>query len=70
MPNKPNPMIVVFQDSVQQPRIRVDSPGERAVSAEILDPITLIRDIAFQAGLEIDDAQIPDSIVISVPAGA
>jgi hypothetical protein len=65
-----NPNITIFQDAAQIPRLRCDAPGERAVSAEITDPMTLIRDIAFQCGLEVDDATLPDSIVISVPAGS
>lgn len=67
--DKPNPLIIVFQDSVQQPRLRVDAPGERAVSAEIIDPLELIREIAFQAGFETDDSVV-GQVTISLPPGS
>jgi hypothetical protein len=48
-------------------RISVDAPGVAAVSAPVGDPMEFIRVFASQAQLEYDDAQLPDSIVISVP---
>jgi hypothetical protein len=51
-------------------RISVDAPGVAAVSAPVGDPMEFIRVFASQADLEYDDAQLPDSIVISVPPGS
>jgi hypothetical protein len=51
-------------------RISVDAPGVAAVSAPVGDPMEFIRVFASQAQLEYDDAQLPDSIVISVPPGS
>jgi hypothetical protein len=51
-------------------RISVDAPGVAAVSAPVGDPIEFIRTAANQLGLEVDDSTLPDSIVVSVPAGA
>jgi hypothetical protein len=51
-------------------RISVDAPGVAAVSAPVGDPMEFIRTFAFQADLEYDDAQLPDSIVISIPPGS
>jgi hypothetical protein len=51
-------------------RISVDAPGIAAVSAPVGDPMEFIRAFAFNAGLEYDDAQLPDSIVISIPPGS
>jgi hypothetical protein len=64
-----NPMITHFQDAVGEQRIRVDAPGERAVSAVITDPIDLIHRIADQCGLEVDDS-LDGQITISIPPGA
>jgi hypothetical protein len=49
-------------------RISVDAPGVAAVSAPVGDPMEFIRVFASQAQLEYDDAQLTDSIVISVPS--
>jgi hypothetical protein len=51
-------------------RISVDAPGVAAVSAPVGDPMEFVRVFASQADLEYDDAQLPDSIVISVPPGS
>ena len=64
-----NPMITHFQDATGLQRIRVDAPGERAVSAVITDPLDLIHRIAEQCGLEVDDT-LDGQITISIPPGS
>lgn len=61
--------IKTWRDAEGAAHIRVDTPGERAVSARIEAPLALIRDIANDAGLEIDDS-VPDAITLSWPAGS
>jgi hypothetical protein len=51
-------------------RVSVDAPGVAAVSAPVGDPLEFIRAFAQNADLEYDDAQLPDSIVISIPPGS
>jgi hypothetical protein len=53
-----------------EPRISVDAPGVAAVSAPVGDPMNFVTVAANQLGLEVDDSTLPDSIVVSVPAGA
>jgi hypothetical protein len=48
--------------------IRVDTPGERAVSAKIGNPFDMLRMIAFYEDMEYDDSD-ESRIVISIPPG-
>jgi hypothetical protein len=63
-------LLVVVLVVILALRISVDAPGVAAVSAPVGDPMEFIRVFASQADLEYDDAQLPDSIVISVPPGS
>lgn len=45
--------IEVYRNDAGELRIRVDSPGERAVSASISDAAALIMEIADEAGLTV-----------------
>ncbi len=47
-------------------RIRVDAPGERAVSAPVPDVLALIVELAKTAGFEVDDT-VPGEVYISWP---
>jgi len=51
-------------------RVSVDAPGVAAVSAPVGDPMSFVTVAANQLGLEVDDSNAPDSIVVSVPPGA
>lgn len=46
--------------------VRVDAPGERAVSAPVTDVAALIVELATKAGFEVDPA--PGEVYISWPA--
>lgn len=46
--------------------VRVDAPGERAVSAPIADPQAFLVDVAKKAGYEVDDT-IPGDLYVSWP---
>lgn len=48
--------------------VRVDAPGERAVSAPILDPAAFIVEVARMAGFDVDE-QAPGEVYISWPSG-
>lgn len=64
-------IVFVFEDG--EYRVRVDAPGERAVSAPIPDPLRFIIDAADDLDLEVDDSQNVDGlgpVTISVPPGA
>lgn len=66
MSKRPARSIEVFtlEDVVH---IRVDAPGERAVSAPIDDVLGLIRDLAKEAKFEVDDT-VPGELYVSWPA--
>lgn len=46
--------------------VRVDAPGERAVSAPVPDPVALIVDLAKKAGFDVDDT-VRGELYISWP---
>jgi len=46
--------------------VRVDAPGERAVSAPVPDVLALIVELAKTAGFEVDDT-VPGEVYISWP---
>lgn len=52
----------------QTVHVRVDAPGERAVSAPVPDVLGLICELAKQAGFEVDDT-VEGDLYISWPAG-
>jgi hypothetical protein len=46
--------------------IRVDAPGERAVSAPVTDVLELIGRLAKEAGFEVEDS-VPGELYVSWP---
>lgn len=61
--------IVFYDDEDGGHHVRVDAPGERAVSAPIDDPIAFLVEAASDLGLEVDDSANTDGrgpITISV----
>ena len=46
--------------------VRVDAPGERAVSAPVTDVLELINRLAKEAGFEVDDS-VPGELYVSWP---
>lgn len=55
---------VYTQDDIVH--VRVDAPGERAVSTPVPDVLALIKTLAEQAGFEVDSAE--GELYISWPA--
>ena len=47
--------------------VRVDAPGERAVSAPVPDVLALIAELAKTAGFEVED-HVPGELYVSWPA--
>lgn len=63
------PTIIFYTGKDGELRLRIDAPGERAVSAPIGDPFSFLAIAGSQAGLEVDDT-VPDQLTISIPPGA
>lgn len=63
-------VIAFYTGEKGEPRIKIVAEGIDDLSAPIGDPMSFLTVAANQLGLEVDDSTLPDSIVVSVPAGA
>lgn len=62
--------IEFYRDSdTDELRVRVDAPGERAVSAPIDNPLEAVRELCEAADLELDESDLPDWLAIRIPPG-
>jgi hypothetical protein len=66
--NQPPARTVEFYTDDEVVHVRVDAPGERAVSAPLPDVLQTIVDLAHAAGFEVDDTA-QGELYISWPSG-
>lgn len=66
MGERPARLVEVFEVD-EMVHVRVDAPGERAVSAPVTDVLGLIAELAKAAGFTVED-HVPGELYVSWPA--